>query len=50
MVEIRYLPGAPEKPLGPRRIGDVGINYGIYKKFIALAVYVVLMLLFAMAR
>ncbi len=28
-VKIRFLPEAPDKPLGPNRIGDVGLNLAI---------------------
>ncbi len=50
IVNIRYLPGSPEQPLGDRRYGDVGMTYGVPRAGIVVAIYMAIQLMIEIYR
>lgn len=44
-IELRYLPEAPDQPLGPAKVGDVGFNFAMPRMIVVVGVYLVLNLL-----
>lgn len=49
-VNIRYLPESPDHPLGDRRLVDIGMNYGLPRAGVVVAIYAVLLLIFGLHR
>jgi hypothetical protein len=50
IVHIRYLPEAPDEPLGDRRLADVGMTYGLPRAAVVVAMYAGILLIFELIR